>query len=133
MREQDARNIVHTLAGLIWLLTATVTAMTFWTLWRWRFFSQEGIAIYRGTPVVAAVFNMLLVFVFGVAIGWGLWRKRNWARILALIFCALVALDIIIFIFANPLSWSLLFIIVLALIGIWALGINKDVKALFKT
>ncbi len=132
MREQTARTIVHSLAGLVWILTGAITLITIWTLYQWRFFTQEGVVLYRGTPVVSAVFNLLLVIVLGASIGWGLWRKKNWARVLGIIFCALVVLDVLVFMFAHPLSWSLLLIIILALVGIWALGLKAEVKALFQ-
>lgn len=131
MREPAARTIVHTLAWLVWLLTAIIAYQTLWTLWQYRFFTPEGIAIYRGTPIVTGIFLLLLVLTFGIAVGYGLWKKRTWARILGIIFCVLVILDIITFVFYNPLSWSLLISVILAGMGIWALAFNKEIRALF--
>lgn len=131
MKENDARTIVHALAIAVWGLTFVITVTTISTLSRWRFFTPDGLALYQGTPVMLAFAYMLILIVFGGSIGWGLWRKRTWARVLGAIFCGLVILDSLIFLFAHPLGLAMLVIIVCAAVALYMLAWKKEVKVLF--
>ena len=131
MNEKTAKNLVHGFAIAIWALTFVITVTTISMLARWRFFTAEGLELYRGTPVMLAFAYLLILVVFGGSIGWGLWRRKNWARVLGAVFCALVILDSVIFLFAHPLGLLMLVIIVCAALAFYILTWKKEVKALF--
>ena len=79
-----------------------------------------------------AVVHLLAIVILGIAIGIGLWQKKQWARILGIVFCIIVILESLIFLFANPLQWGLFMFLIGVAIILWLLAAYEPVKKLFK-
>ncbi|HJX83096.1 MAG TPA: hypothetical protein VJ723_01985 [Candidatus Angelobacter sp.] len=92
--------------------------------------------------VVAFILGALTIFLFigaviSLLLGWGLWKLKNWARIITIIleviwllFCLLGLLGLFAHFTIGGLIWTLFWIAIPCLI-IWYL-LKADVKAAFK-
>lgn len=89
--------------------------------------------IGSGPPSVAMVIVMGFLIVFlgslEIAIGYGLWTNRNWARITAITVASLLAVISLIS-FPMGMSSSVIGLIVSGLI-IWYLGFNQEARNAF--
>lgn len=132
MNERTSRSVVSALAASVWVLTAAIVMLTFVELAQWEFFTAAGWALLRSTPLFTAFINMLFVAAFGAAVGYGLLKRKRWARVLALVFSALVILDLVIYLFSHSLSVSVLLSLLLAAAVLWLLGFNTDVRKQFR-
>lgn len=73
-----------------------------------------------GTAAVIFAVFLLALSIFYLAIGFGLWNMRPWARRAALVLSIISLLNF-------PIGT------ILGLVGIWLFGFNDDVKAMFRS
>lgn len=132
MQQQTARYLVRTFAVTIWLLTFVVTVISLQALVQWQFFTPEGATLLSGTPILSGFVMMLFVISFGVAIGFGLWHRKRWGRVLALVFASLVIVDVVLHLFYRPLNLGLSLLLIGAALLVWLLAFKDDVKQLFR-
>lgn len=83
----------------------------------------SGIFIFLGIVI-------FLIGLLGVAVAWGLWKFKNWARILTLIFVGLSLLSTILGLITAFDAWQLIWIIVDGFV-IYVFGFYKPVVHLF--
>jgi hypothetical protein len=131
MDEKTARKVVKLLAIFIGALTTLIGFLTLYQLNRWKYFSHDGVSLLTSI-LIAAILNLVLIVSLGAAITYGLLKKKNWARWLAVAFCALVIVDVLLFTLSNPLSGVLLIFVVMAGAIIWLLCFEPAIKKLFK-
>lgn len=132
MNEKTGRKVVTGLAIALWILTAAAVLVTIIELAQWRFFSAEGWALLRDTPLFTAFINMLFVAAFGTAVGYGLYRRKRWGRVLAIVFSVLVMADLVLYLFSHTLSVGVLLMLALAIAIVWLLGFSEAVRKQFR-
>lgn len=132
MQQKTARHLVRTFAITIWVLTFIITVISLNALVQWQFFTADGATLLSDTPIISGFVNMLLVIAFGTAIGFGLWQRRRWGRVLALIFAGLVILDVVVHLFYRPLNLGLSLLLLGCGMLVWLLAFRDDVRQLFR-
>jgi len=83
----------------------------------------SGVFIFLGIVI-------FLIGLLGVAVAWGLWNFKNWARILTLIFVGLSLLSTILGLITAFDFWQLIWVVVDGFI-IYVFGFYKPVVHLF--
>jgi hypothetical protein len=86
-------------------------------------------ALGAGLFIIGAI--ILLAFgILGIFIGRGLWKAKNWARIVSIIFACLGIILAIVSIISGSIATNLISLIINGFIG-WYLLFNSEVKKAF--
>jgi hypothetical protein len=83
----------------------------------------SGLFIFLG--IISFVIGLL-----GVAVAWGLWNFKNWARILTLVFVGLAFVSSLLGLFSDFNFWQILWLIFYAII-FYLFGFYKPIVHLF--
>jgi hypothetical protein len=132
MNETSSRRLVTGLALSVWTLTVVIIGMTIIELANWRFFTADGWELFRGTPLFTAFINMLFVAAFGIAVGYGLLKRKRWGRLLAIVFSTLVLVDLVVYLFSYTLNIGVLLTMVMAVGVLWLLAFHTPTKQQFR-
>jgi hypothetical protein len=136
MTEKFARVTSKVYSILNWIIGGMyIISALFFMIFSKQLSTQfEGIVISVGAFVAIGVL-LLILGLFDIIVAIGIWRLKNWARIVTLVVLALTFIMMLIGIIdGNSIGWMLIFnIIVMAFVLAFFcfFAFNKDVKKIF--